>query len=133
MKKSRFISLSIISTIFMGCGDQTPSDIYTYQNYYDSQEECASLWGDDCEYDDDIDIDLHGKKKKGAFHGPHYFSSGGKTFFMQKNSSTPVEWTKGSTIPGKQMLTTHKMPASSGSIKRGGFGGLSFFHSSSGS
>jgi len=113
MKKSSFISLTILTTVCISCGESKE----TLQNQYVSRDECIREWDDDdCEYDG----------SSGRYIGPRYYMSGGRPYYYTKKNKEPVLYTKGNSIskPSAGVLKS--------SVSRGGFGSSASFHSAGG-
>jgi uncharacterized protein YgiB involved in biofilm formation len=113
MKKSSFISLTILTTVCISCGES--QDVL--QNKYLSRDECVRHWDDD-------DCDFDGSS--GVYRGPRYYRSGSNTYYYPRSGSNPLQYNKPHNIsaPSAGMVKS--------SVSRGGFGSSSSFHSAGG-
>lgn len=122
MKRSRVIKLTLLAsaTVFLtACGSNEQA---TTRELYMNKEKCAEDWGseDKCE-----------PTTSGRYHGPHYYWYGGRPYYFPRGGTDPQPTTTGRMANLTQgSKSANSIGSISSSVKRGGFGSSSSFHSS---
>ncbi|MBF0464541.1 MAG: hypothetical protein HQK88_00145 [Nitrospirae bacterium] len=125
MKRSKLISLVLITTAtLVSCGDETGWKD-TNREIYKTKEDCARDWdsADNCEQ----------RLAGGGYYGPSYFFYHGNSWYIPHGTDKPSPMSKSMVFSQSSLgvRSTHSTSTfSSSHIVRGGFGSSSSHHSS---
>lgn len=124
MKRSRTITLTLLASatvLLTACG----SDQATTRELYSSKEKCVEDWGSE----DDCEVTANNR-----YHGPHYYWYGGRPYYFSRGGGDPKPVTTGRMATLREGgRSSNSIGSISSTVSRGGFGGSSSFHGSSGS
>ncbi|MEW6665180.1 MAG: hypothetical protein AB1512_08170 [Thermodesulfobacteriota bacterium] len=125
MKRSKKITLTLIASISLAaCGGESQP---TKREVYANKQDCIDDWGNEKDCEEVV------RQGTSYYHGPHYFYSGGRPYYIPSGSQDPKPVSAAaafSKVPEGRLSSTATRSVHTASVVRGGFGASASFHGS---